>query len=1345
MVSRPPSDLPLGPEGFRPSSIQRTNSNPSPQIPQKDSLVHKTSSMGILSLKKRPSTFTLPNPLTPIPPPLQSPASKSDYSITRSRSVAPESPPPLPQKSSSRPSTASSREDVTPWEVRSTPSDTAPTSPIDDKFEKALTPTLKSKPSSIKSKPPSLKSAHQPSLRSRTSSTATGLVEDVTPWELYPPIPEKNTKYHHPTETIPEYVPPLNSPPPLTATGFVEDVTPWELVPPPPPSQDSLAKLTSRSPSYLASVGETSTLLSFDSSSHNNRKLPSPAPPSTHNSSHVSGTSSQEHKMMKTGPTEDVTPWELEPGPRHGSTIEDGTDTRTTRLRSSLTLSQVEKVTPWELHPAPPSPPLDNGAKDAKTAGSRIKKKTSNSGNSFASNSGKALSDLSFVRGRKNGIKTSRVRYTNESLQSRRPHSPVQNILSPSQDQSDDNEGDDMPRHVHSRIPEIPPTPRGANNATSPTTSTPITPVTPVTSKLTRSEPSSRPQFNMSTADRKILTQLEYFKDAHDKEFIIKGKGYHQQGGGVTPGKIHHTYDEKEAPYPRCYDARAQDFVSFVFVASKFAFNGVFECHFWGIDLVPTQPDFTTLGDRDLKERVHWVHQNFLEGLPFEEEKFDYIHIKRVGLGVPENKWDALFEECKRVLKPGGAFELIEEDLFFPGKPKDSHDLPSNIPMALEEPEFSYGFEPIKSDEASHSQPISPISPADIKTPLSTSGRSLNGNLTTSASDQTPVYPTPLASDASASSQEAGKHAIFTNGGPKYDKDSLLPLQPDTPCASSSQPVKVPIVTPHSRSAAKPSLYVKTNTQGHTFAGSAVSLIHAIGHHTTRPNEYTGSAPRRRSAAIVVNKDLNSSDNGAHSRRDSSHGTQSQISSDSIPAASARRPAKSEPYLLKQYKASRNPRDHTLLEAIYTEMLASRFINATPLSIIQNYLDYHFADVRTHPPLLFSFPPTALLHSESRYVTDSETESESSDEFSSDDEARDAIRPKPPRPKVPKNIGTAPDLPRSRYRCVLGKPTEDAPHTPRFVSFPHLIRQQSPYVSFDTTRGYAFSPSSNVQRRSVDGKPSGPMRMSKLPNQTLNLDVKTLNMHLYLRTMDILGCSEPMWEWVVQYQSDLAKKTSGPGSHTSPLAGLIKPIQSDASLSSTASADSRASVMNGIAELTRDDFEMLLVNFELDMQDQASVDYALQEQVNWHVFASPRDPRRKAFDESCKKWDKWVAKQERRAHYLAHHHSRNHNGETSQEPRHRNSNGDLLSVPSAGISNGTAPNHNTDPRGKRFSSKQDLSDASPIPFGPSSLPPDKRLSRAIRIFVAWKPHDPHSTNKAVPTCNGLNTPGTPSH
>lgn len=224
------------------------------------------------------------------------------------------------------------------------------------------------------------------------------------------------------------------------------------------------------------------------------------------------------------------------------------------------------------------------------------------------------------------------------------------------------------------------------------------------------------------------------------------------------------------------------------------------------------------------------------------------------------------------------------------------------------------------------------------------------------------------------------------------------------------------------------------------------------------------------------------------------------------------------------------------------------------------------------------------MHSESRYVTDSETESESSDEFSSnDEEARDAIRSKPPKAKIPKNLPGVTESSRSRYRCTLGKPTEEEQADLRVLSFPDLIRRQSPYVTLDGSRGYALSPVSHTQRRNSDKKTSGPMRMSKLPNTTLNIDLKTLNMHLYLRAMDILGCSEPMWEWVEQYQEELAKRRSanGNGSHALGPGGLIRPMKSDTSLNSTTSMDSTDSIMNGIADMTRDDFEMLLSNFEL--------------------------------------------------------------------------------------------------------------------------------------------------------------------
>ena len=42
-----------------------------------------------------------------------------------------------------------------------------------------------------------------------------------------------------------------------------------------------------------------------------------------------------------------------------------------------------------------------------------------------------------------------------------------------------------------------------------------------------------------------------------------------------------------------------------------------------------------------------------LEGLPFDDESFDFVHLRFVGLGIPETAWENLLEECARVLKKG--------------------------------------------------------------------------------------------------------------------------------------------------------------------------------------------------------------------------------------------------------------------------------------------------------------------------------------------------------------------------------------------------------------------------------------------------------------------------------------------------------------------------------------------------------------------------------------------------------------------------------------------------------------------------------------------------------------------
>lgn len=88
---------------------------------------------------------------------------------------------------------------------------------------------------------------------------------------------------------------------------------------------------------------------------------------------------------------------------------------------------------------------------------------------------------------------------------------------------------------------------------------------------------------------------------------------------------------------------------------------------FVGLDIVPIQPPLHQLGDADLEHRVSWVVANFLEPLPFPDASFDYIHIRFILQGVPEDKWVDIFSEARRILAPGGVLEVVEGNYSFFG------------------------------------------------------------------------------------------------------------------------------------------------------------------------------------------------------------------------------------------------------------------------------------------------------------------------------------------------------------------------------------------------------------------------------------------------------------------------------------------------------------------------------------------------------------------------------------------------------------------------------------------------------------------------------------------------------
>ncbi|UZJ52529.1 hypothetical protein CBS101457_001849 [Exobasidium rhododendri] len=95
------------------------------------------------------------------------------------------------------------------------------------------------------------------------------------------------------------------------------------------------------------------------------------------------------------------------------------------------------------------------------------------------------------------------------------------------------------------------------------------------------------------------------------------------------------------------------------------------ETEFIGLDLVPVQTPLNYTQDEDLQARVSWVVANALQGLPFPNDSFDFVHIRMINCGVSESRWTTLLSEVLRVLTPSGRLEIIDTDWSFFGTPKE--------------------------------------------------------------------------------------------------------------------------------------------------------------------------------------------------------------------------------------------------------------------------------------------------------------------------------------------------------------------------------------------------------------------------------------------------------------------------------------------------------------------------------------------------------------------------------------------------------------------------------------------------------------------------------------------------
>ncbi len=73
---------------------------------------------------------------------------------------------------------------------------------------------------------------------------------------------------------------------------------------------------------------------------------------------------------------------------------------------------------------------------------------------------------------------------------------------------------------------------------------------------------------------------------------------------------------------------------------------------FTGIDISPIQPS------QIKPENFTFIQANLLDGLPFEDNSFDFVFQRLLVSSIPRDKWPFVVGELTRVLKPGGYLEV---------------------------------------------------------------------------------------------------------------------------------------------------------------------------------------------------------------------------------------------------------------------------------------------------------------------------------------------------------------------------------------------------------------------------------------------------------------------------------------------------------------------------------------------------------------------------------------------------------------------------------------------------------------------------------------------------------------
>jgi ubiquinone/menaquinone biosynthesis C-methylase UbiE len=80
-----------------------------------------------------------------------------------------------------------------------------------------------------------------------------------------------------------------------------------------------------------------------------------------------------------------------------------------------------------------------------------------------------------------------------------------------------------------------------------------------------------------------------------------------------------------------------------------------------GLDVNPPPMDENAGRGYDIRPPNYtFVPGNLLEGLPFADKSFDFVHMRLLFTAIPANRWVTVMREVARILKPGGWVESVE-------------------------------------------------------------------------------------------------------------------------------------------------------------------------------------------------------------------------------------------------------------------------------------------------------------------------------------------------------------------------------------------------------------------------------------------------------------------------------------------------------------------------------------------------------------------------------------------------------------------------------------------------------------------------------------------------------------